>query len=48
MLFARWRARRANRALIEEIHGEIVAAARAPELYATSPFPTTSTADSKW
>ncbi|MGO4869463.1 MAG: ubiquinol-cytochrome C chaperone family protein [Roseiarcus sp.] len=34
MILARWRARRANRILIEQIHGEIVAAARAPALYA--------------
>lgn len=34
MILARWRARRANRILIEQIHGEIVAAARAPTLYA--------------
>ncbi len=34
MILARWRARRANRNLIEQIHGEIVAAARAPALYA--------------
>ncbi len=33
MLFARWRARRANRIPIDQIHGEIVAAARAPELF---------------
>ena len=33
MFFARWRARRANRLLIDQIHGEIVAAARAPALY---------------
>ncbi|MGD1036936.1 MAG: ubiquinol-cytochrome C chaperone family protein [Roseiarcus sp.] len=33
MILARWRARRANRMLIEQIHGEIVAAARAPALY---------------
>jgi len=33
MIFARWRARRAARALIDQIHGEIVAAARAPVLY---------------
>jgi hypothetical protein len=32
MILARWRARRANRILIEQIHGEIVAAARAPAL----------------
>ena len=34
MILARWRARRANRILIEQIYGEIVAAARAPALYA--------------
>ena len=34
MILARWRARRANRILIDQIHGEIVAAARAPALYA--------------
>jgi len=34
MFLARWRARRANRVLIDHIHGEIVAAARAPVLYA--------------
>ena len=33
MFFAHWRARRANRLLIDHIHGEIVAAARAPALY---------------
>jgi len=33
MLFDRWRARRANRLLIDQIHGEIVAAARSPALY---------------
>ena len=33
MIFDRWRARRAARALIDQIHGEIVAAARAPALY---------------
>lgn len=33
MLFARWRARRANRKRIEDIHGEIVAAARDVSLY---------------
>jgi len=33
MFFAYWRARRANRLLIDQIHGEIVAAARAPALY---------------
>jgi cytochrome b pre-mRNA-processing protein 3 len=33
MIFARWRARRASKALIEQILGEIVAAARRPALY---------------
>ncbi len=33
MFLARWRARRANRFLIDQIHGEIVTAARAPALY---------------
>jgi cytochrome b pre-mRNA-processing protein 3 len=33
MIFARWRARRASRAVIEQILGEIVAAARRPVLY---------------
>jgi len=33
MILARWRARRANRMLIDQIHGEIVAAARAPALF---------------
>ncbi|THD42495.1 MAG: ubiquinol-cytochrome C chaperone [Bradyrhizobium sp.] len=33
MIFARLRRRRNNRLLIEQIHGEIVAAARAPALY---------------
>ena len=33
MIFAHWRARRAARALIDHIHGEIVAAARIPWLY---------------
>jgi cytochrome b pre-mRNA-processing protein 3 len=33
MMFARWRARRASRAVIEQILGEIVAAARRPALY---------------
>jgi cytochrome b pre-mRNA-processing protein 3 len=32
--FDRWRARRERKARVEDIHGEIVAAARAPELYA--------------
>ena len=34
MIFAQWRARRASKALIEQIQGEIVAAARRPALYA--------------
>jgi cytochrome b pre-mRNA-processing protein 3 len=33
MILATWRARRANRSLIEQLHGEIVAAARRPALY---------------
>src|SRR5271165_102292 len=33
MIFAHWRARRASRAVIEQILGEIVAAARRPALY---------------
>ena len=33
MILARWRLRRANRLLIDQIHGEIVAASRAPALY---------------
>ena len=33
MIFARWRARRASRALIEQLRGEIVAASRRPALY---------------
>jgi len=35
MIFAQWRARRASKAVIEEILGEIVAAARRPALYET-------------
>ena len=41
MILARWRARRANLLLIEQIHGEIVAAARAPALYADWEAPDT-------
>ena len=41
MILARWRARRANHLLIEQIHGEIVAAARAPALYAEWETPDT-------
>jgi cytochrome b pre-mRNA-processing protein 3 len=33
MILAQWRARRASKAIIEQIRGEIVAAARRPELY---------------
>ena len=33
MVFPRWRARRASKALIEQLRGEIVAAARRPALY---------------
>lgn len=33
MIFAQWRARRASKTLIEQIRGEIVAAARRPALY---------------
>jgi cytochrome b pre-mRNA-processing protein 3 len=33
MILARWRARRASRLLIEQLRGEIVAAARRPALY---------------
>ncbi len=33
MILDQWRARRASKALIEQIRGEIVAAARRPELY---------------
>jgi cytochrome b pre-mRNA-processing protein 3 len=33
MILATWRARRANRILIEQLHGEIVAAARRPALF---------------
>ena len=33
MILAQWRARRASKTLIEQIRGEIVAAARRPQLY---------------
>src|SRR5271157_3332780 len=33
MILARWRSRRASKALIEQLRGEIVAAARRPALY---------------
>ncbi|MGO9423143.1 ubiquinol-cytochrome C chaperone family protein [Roseiarcus sp.] len=39
MIFARWRARRASLALIEQLRGEIVAAARRPALYRTLEAP---------
>ena len=39
MIFAQWRARRASKALIEQILGEIVAAARRPALYQTLGVP---------
>jgi cytochrome b pre-mRNA-processing protein 3 len=33
MILAQWRARRANRTLIDQLHGKIVAASRRPPLY---------------
>jgi cytochrome b pre-mRNA-processing protein 3 len=41
MIFARWRARRHARALIDHLHGEIVAAARRPVLYTDCGAPDT-------
>ncbi len=41
MILAHWRARRANRNLIDQIHGKIVAAARRPTLYADLGAPDT-------
>jgi cytochrome b pre-mRNA-processing protein 3 len=41
MILAHWRARRANRNLIDQIHGKIVAAARRPTLYADLGVPDT-------
>ena len=41
MILAHWRARRANRKLIDQIHGKIVAAARRPALYADLGVPDT-------
>jgi cytochrome b pre-mRNA-processing protein 3 len=41
MILATWRARRANRNLIEQLHGEIVAAARRPALYVEFDAPDT-------
>ncbi len=48
MIFAQWRARRASRAVIEQIRGEIVAAARRPELYESLGRPTGLTAGSSF
>ena len=39
MIFTQWRARRASRAVIEQILGEIVAASRRPALYETLGVP---------
>jgi cytochrome b pre-mRNA-processing protein 3 len=41
MILAQWRARRANRILIDQFHGKIVAAARRPALYADLGAPDT-------
>ena len=41
MILAHWRARRANRNLIDQIHGKIVAAARRPAFYADLGVPDT-------
>jgi cytochrome b pre-mRNA-processing protein 3 len=41
MIFANWRARRSSRALIDHLHGEIVAAARRPALYTDCGVPDT-------
>jgi cytochrome b pre-mRNA-processing protein 3 len=41
MILAQWRARRANRTLIDHLHGKIVAAARRPALYADFGVPDT-------
>ncbi len=41
MILAQWRARRANRILIDQLHGKIVAAARRPALYADFEVPDT-------
>jgi cytochrome b pre-mRNA-processing protein 3 len=41
MILTTWRARRANRILIEQLHGKIVAAARHPALYAELGAPDT-------
>ena len=39
MILSRWRARRASKSVIEQIRGEIVAAARRPALYAALEAP---------
>ena len=41
MILASWRARRANRILIEQLHGDIVAAARRPALFGNFGAPDT-------
>jgi cytochrome b pre-mRNA-processing protein 3 len=41
MILAQWRARRANRILIDQLHGKIVAAARRPFLYTSLGVPDT-------
>jgi cytochrome b pre-mRNA-processing protein 3 len=41
MILANWRARRANRILIEQLHGKIVTAARHPILYSSFGAPDT-------
>jgi cytochrome b pre-mRNA-processing protein 3 len=41
MIFAQWRARRANRILIDQLHGKIVAASRSPFLYINLGVPDT-------
>jgi cytochrome b pre-mRNA-processing protein 3 len=41
MIFAQWRARRANRILIDQLHGKIVAASRRPALYSDLGVPDT-------
>jgi cytochrome b pre-mRNA-processing protein 3 len=41
MILAQWRARRANRILIDQLHGKIVAAARRPVLFADFGVPDT-------
>jgi len=41
MILARWRSRRSNRLLIDQLHGKIVAAARRPALYVALGAPDT-------